>query len=153
MDDLFKSIGVPTGVSIPVAFIVWAWYARRASSAASMEEVDRCPECGYDLRGGHRRCPEYGTDVTPEALLARKPRPDFDVAKLERDWPPDAIGPEMPGDGEFLTVVLSTSNGWIASQLQEHLMARGVWCRLEQVEREEIRGGIVGPAIFHPGCT
>ena len=57
---------------------LWAAQQRRRRLQRDPWAETRCVACGYDLRGGHERCPECGLAV-PEHL---RPRGDFGVDGL-----------------------------------------------------------------------
>jgi hypothetical protein len=58
--------------------VVALWLLRRRAWVLHVRE-GYCRECGYDLRGGHERCPECGVEVKETGIshvaFARKPFP------------------------------------------------------------------------------
>jgi hypothetical protein len=133
-----------------IVWFLWRLWRSGTEDARQFERRDRrdrglCPECGYDVRASGGRCPECG------AAIRRLPEPEPEVAgdgarldprRLSADWPAQAIEPEPPGPADELVLVHSTGGGAEAELLQQQLMARGVWCRVEQRE-QYARGGAV----------
>jgi len=46
---------------------------RRTARALRWRAAGRCDACGYDLRGGQKRCPECGREVTPTDVHTLEP--------------------------------------------------------------------------------
>jgi hypothetical protein len=103
----------------------WATRADRAAArearrlAAELRKITpptHCRQCGYDLRGGHERCPECGTVV--KAL---------DGERLLNEWPSVWIEPRRPLQNEVAVIVHVAYNSAEARELVHQLRARGVW--------------------------
>jgi hypothetical protein len=60
-------------IGLPAASFLLVRRARRRRRAARLA-TSICISCGYDLRGGHARCPECGT-IVPAAAGAAPPAP------------------------------------------------------------------------------
>jgi hypothetical protein len=110
-----------------VGFLAYRWATR--SERIARREAKRlaaqlrknvvpthCRRCGYDLRGGHERCPECG------AVLK-----SLDAWRLENEWPEVWIEPRAPQKGEVAAVVYVAYNFAEARELVHQLRARGVW--------------------------
>ena len=133
------------GLVVIVGVIAWAFWKTwqsgvreaKAFDAERRREQGLCPECGYDVRAGGDRCPECGADLRADPMADEGP-PDpsrLDPQKLAHDWPVTAIEPVPPELGAELVPLHSTFNSPEAHLLQEQLLARGVWCRLEQKDQ------------------
>ena len=135
-----------------VAWIVWKMWQSGVRQAKAFDADERrerglCPQCGYDVQAGGERCPECGADLR-EAPPAEPsgPRPTLDPQRLAHDWPQTAIEPVAPHPGAELVPLHSTPWEKEAGLLQEQLLARGVWCRLE-VRQEYAMAGAVSVRI------
>lgn len=62
MTDNFQSaaFAIPGFVTIPALAATSILLLRSATRSKTAESSLACTECGYDLRGGHDRCPECG---------------------------------------------------------------------------------------------
>jgi len=87
--------------------------------AAQLREnavLTHCRRCGYDLRGGHDRCPECGAVLHP-----------LDARRLENEWPEVWTEPRALQKTEVAAVVHVAYNFAEARNLVHQLRARGVW--------------------------
>jgi hypothetical protein len=137
-------------VAAVVAWAVWKVWRQGVREAKQFDAEQRrdqglCPECGYDVRGGTGdRCPECGADLRePEpAGEPSVPEATLDPRKLAHDWPATPIEPVAPHSGAELAPLHVTRIPKEAGLLQEHLLARGVWCRLEQRQEYATAGAV-----------
>jgi hypothetical protein len=148
LNDIMTVVGAATLAAI--AWFLWRMWRSGTDEARQFDRRERrerglCPECGYDVRASGGRCPECGAairDLPEEQPDCSLDGTRLDPRKLSSDWPAQAIEPEPPGPAEELVLLHSTRLGAQAELLQQQLMARGVWCRVEQRE-EYTRGGAV----------
>ena len=132
-----------------VAWAVWKVWQQGVREAKAFDADERrerglCPECGYDVRAAGNRCPECGADLRPPdtAPGASGHEPSLDPRKLAHDWPETAIQPVAPHPGVELVPLHLTRLAKEAELLQEQLLARGVWCRLEQRQEYASAGAV-----------
>jgi hypothetical protein len=120
--DLLVAVGFFIG--LPALLVGAIYLIVRSFHRSSEPDAEPCESCGYDLRGGHLKCPECG-QPTRQAQRAR-------LKKLLEEWPSNGIEPRRPAPHETPVVVFQTVDGRLASLLCDHLLVRGVFCEMNK---------------------
>lgn len=126
-------------------WLYFMWLQMKAALAPGPEEDESgrnrgpCPNCGYDLRSGHDRCPECGASTE----LPSRPPGDaeaFDEAYILKNWPDSPIDAPTPWPGQSTFQLQEFANFNLASLVASQLKARGVWCDVSNSKYRGLKG-------------
>lgn len=157
-DTLREILGSIAGVAALVglvAFAAWqVWHLFRGRHRLSPDHesdegdrLERCSQCGYDLRASSRRCPECGADIAE--MRARRAKSELDPHKLRDHWPTEDIAIRRPAPHEHPVLVHQTTNGLEANLLASQLEARGIQAGIRLKEDSSFAGRGYRTETYH----
>ncbi|HET6248058.1 MAG TPA: hypothetical protein VFE47_10205 [Tepidisphaeraceae bacterium] len=131
------------GGAVWAFWVFWPSFVDRTAecNASSGRNEGACEECGYDLQGGHDRCPECGKSTLEQDAIGFDPEA-FDMRALTSDWPSENVEPTAPSASETVCVLQESTDREIARLLSAHLIARGIWSDMGKEIARNVGNGL-----------